>query len=89
MATDPKAIAVAVAIRQSIERNSGPGTAINAHPNPFFVNVSGSVDLYKAAEAALSRIAAYDEVEAVRAAAAAREEQRVVDETAASAKDGH
>lgn len=59
MATDPKVIAVAMAIKQSLEMNSGAGAAINAHPNAFFLNVSGAVDLYKAAEAALARVEHY------------------------------
>jgi hypothetical protein len=57
---DPKVIAVAAGIRQSIEQNAGPGSSVNSHPNPFFVNVTGSVDLYKAAEAALSRAAQFE-----------------------------
>jgi hypothetical protein len=65
MATDPKVIAVAMAIKQSLEHNAGAGSAINAHPNAFFLNVNGAVDLYKAAEAALRRADQY--VEGVKA----------------------
>jgi hypothetical protein len=59
MATDPKVIAVAMAIKQSLEMNAGAGSSINAHPNAFFLNVNGAVDLYKAAEAALRRAEHY------------------------------
>lgn len=61
MATDPKVIAVAMAIKQSFEQNAGAGSAINSHPNAFFLNVNGAVDLYKAAEVALARAEQYVE----------------------------
>jgi len=80
MATDPKVIAVAMALKQSLEMNAGPGAAINAHPNAFFLNVNGAVDLYKAAEYAVARVASYEANERRREADAA---------TAASAVDGH
>lgn len=60
MATDPKVISVAQAIKMSFEVNAGAGSSVNAHPNAFFLNIAGAVDLYKAAEAALHRAAAYD-----------------------------
>jgi hypothetical protein len=59
MATDPKVIAVAMAIKQSLEMNTGSGGTVQAHPNAFFLNVTGSIDLYKAAEAALRRVDSY------------------------------
>lgn len=61
MATDPKVIAVAFALKQSLEQNGGAGSSINAHPNQFFLNVNGAVDLYKMAEAALARAVSYEE----------------------------
>lgn len=61
MSTDPKVISVAQAIKQSLEQNAGAGSAINAHPNMFFLNVNGAIDLYKAAEAALKRADAYED----------------------------
>ena len=59
MATDPKVIAVAMALKQSLEINAGPGAAVNAHPNAFFLSVNGAVDLYKMAEAAIRRVDQY------------------------------
>lgn len=61
MATDPKVIAVAFALKQSLEQNAGAGSSINAHPNAFFLNVNGAVDLYKMAESALKRAESYEE----------------------------
>jgi hypothetical protein len=61
VATDPKVIAVAMAIKQSFEQNAGAGSSINSHPNAFFLNVNGAVDLYKAAEVALKRAESYEE----------------------------
>jgi hypothetical protein len=60
MATDPKAIAVARSLRQSLEQNAGAGSAINSHPNPFYAIVSGPVDLLKMAEAALAGAERYE-----------------------------
>jgi hypothetical protein len=47
---NPTVVRVAAAIRRSFEMNAGPGTSVQAHPNQFFVNLNGAVDLYKAAE---------------------------------------
>lgn len=66
MATDPKVIAVAMAIKQALEQNAGAGAAINSHPNQFFLNVNGAVDLYKMAEAALARAEQYVKATAER-----------------------
>jgi hypothetical protein len=66
MATDPKVIAIAMAIKQSLELNAGPGSSINAHPNAFFLNVNGAVDLYRAAERALAAADRYVEGVKVR-----------------------
>lgn len=60
MSTDPKVIAVAMALKQSLERNASAGASINAHPNAFFLNVNGPVDLYKMAAAALARAKSYE-----------------------------
>jgi hypothetical protein len=66
MATDPKVIAIAMAIKQSLELNAGPGSSINAHPNAFFLNVNGAVDLYRAAERALAAADRYVESVKIR-----------------------
>jgi hypothetical protein len=79
--TNPKAIAVALAFKQSIETSQTPGLSVNAHPNAFMLNVIGTLDLYRAAEYALRRADEYDAAEAKRKEADAA--------TAASAVDGH
>ena len=53
---DPKAIAVAMAIKRAFEVNATAGSSVNAHPNAFFLNVLGAVDLYKAALSVLSTL---------------------------------
>lgn len=60
-ANDPKVVRVAQALRQSLEQNAGVGVAINSHPNPFFVHVTGPIDLYKMAEQAVKGIAQFEE----------------------------
>lgn len=66
--TDPRAVVIAMAFKQSLEINGGPGSSVNAHPNAFFLNVLGEVDLLKAGELALKRLAEYEE-RAAKAAA--------------------
>lgn len=48
------------ALRQSIETNSGPASSVNRHPNQFFLNLIGEMDLLKAAELMLRRVDDYD-----------------------------
>ncbi len=55
---DPKVIAASDAIKQSLILNAGPGSAINTHPNHFFLFVQGEVDTYKAAERVVQRLEA-------------------------------
>ena len=69
------------AIRHSFQVNTGPGSSINQHPNPFCLNILGEVDLLKAAEKVLEQLGQYD--------AAQAKEEKVDPETRASQVDGH
>jgi hypothetical protein len=66
---DGRVVLVVSAIRQSLQVNAGPGSSINAHPNPFFLQVIGEVDLLKAAETVIQRLAEYDKAQAEAAKA--------------------
>lgn len=55
-----KLMTVVSAIRQSIETSGSPGLSVNNHPNAFFLNVIGAIDLLKAAELVLTRLEGYD-----------------------------
>jgi hypothetical protein len=57
---DGRTMLVVSAIRQSIEMSSGPGTSVNRHPNAFFLNVIGELDLLKAAELVIRRLGEHD-----------------------------
>lgn len=46
---NPRALAAARALKLAIERGVSPGLSVNSHPNPFFLNVAGSIDLLAAA----------------------------------------
>ena len=52
------------AIRQSFEANAGPGSAVNANPNPFYIGLNGQFDLLRAAKAVVERMAALHETKA-------------------------
>jgi hypothetical protein len=60
MSVDAKIITVVQAIKQSIETAAGPGVSVNAHPNPFFINVNGALDLKHAATLLLQRLEEYE-----------------------------
>jgi hypothetical protein len=60
MIVDAKLMTVVAAIKQSIETSAVPGLSVNAHPNPFLLNVIGAIDLQRAAEHVLARLEAYD-----------------------------
>lgn len=60
MSVDAKVMTVVSAIRQSIERSSGPGVSVNSHPNPFFLNVNGAFDLKDAALLVIQRLEDYE-----------------------------
>lgn len=60
MSVDAKIMTVVGAIKQSIEQSSGPGVSVNSHPNPFFLNVNGALDLKHAATLLLQRLEEYE-----------------------------
>jgi len=60
MAVDAKLITVVQAIKQSIETAAGPGVSVNSHPNPFFLNVNGALDLKHAATLIIQRLEEYE-----------------------------
>lgn len=57
---DAKLMTIVRAIKQSIETSNTPGLSVNAHPNAFFLNVNGAVDLKRAAEQVLQSLGEYD-----------------------------
>lgn len=60
MSVDAKVMTVVSAIKQSIETAAGPGVSVNSHPNPFFLNVNGALDLKFAATLVLQRLEEYE-----------------------------
>jgi hypothetical protein len=60
MSVDAKVMTVVHAIKQSLQTSAGPGSSINTHPNPFFLNVTGEVNLKHAAELILTRLEEYE-----------------------------
>ena len=77
---DGRTLTVVNAIRASMQINAGPGSSINTHPNMFFLNVIGEVDLLKAAEQVIKSLTQYD---------AAQKPKETDAATRASAVDGH
>jgi hypothetical protein len=57
---DAKLVTIVQAIKQSIETSNNPGLSVNAHPNAFFLNVNGAVDLLSAARLVEQRLIAYE-----------------------------
>lgn len=45
----------------AIERMVSPGLSVNGHPNPFQLNVAGTIDLMTAGEAAIADLDRFDE----------------------------
>lgn len=60
MAVDAKVMTVVGAIRQSLQTASGPGSSVNSHPNPFFLNVTGEINLKHIAELVIARLDDYE-----------------------------
>jgi hypothetical protein len=60
MSIDAKIMTVVSAIKQSLQTASGPGSSVNSHPNPFFINVTGEVNLKHAAELIIQRVEEYE-----------------------------
>jgi hypothetical protein len=83
MSVDAKLITVVNAIKQSLQSACGPGSSVNSHPNPFFLNVSGEVDLKHAATLIISRLEEYEAAYAIKIAKLAREVDAKAKEEAA------
>jgi hypothetical protein len=60
MSVDAKIMTVVSAIKQSLQTAGGPGSSVNSHPNPFFINVTGEVNLKHAAELIIQRVEEYE-----------------------------
>ena len=60
MSVDAKVMTVVSAIKQSLQTSSSPGSSVNSHPNPFFLNVSGEVNLKHAAELIVQRLEEFE-----------------------------
>ena len=60
MSVDAKIMTVVSAIKQSLQSSGGPGSSVNSHPNPFFLNVTGEINLKHAAELIIQRVEEYE-----------------------------
>ena len=60
MSVDAKVMTVSGAIKQSLQTSAGPGSAVNSHPNPFFLNVTGEMNLKHVAELIIARLEEYE-----------------------------
>lgn len=85
-AVDAKVMTIVGAIKQSIETSGSPGLSVNSHPNPFFIQVMGAIDLRKAAELVIARLEKYEEGVKARFAAEVEEMyQKIIGEIKAGA----
>jgi hypothetical protein len=60
MSVDAKIMTVVGAIKQSLQMSGGPGSSVNTHPNPFFLNVTGEINLKHMAELVIQRVEEYE-----------------------------
>jgi hypothetical protein len=60
MSVDAKIMTAVSAIKQSLQTSGGPGSSVNNHPNPFFLNVTGELNLKHMAELVIQRLEEYD-----------------------------
>jgi hypothetical protein len=60
MSVDAKIMAVVSALKQSLQTSCGPGSSVNNHPNPFFLNVAGEINLKHMAELVIQRADEHD-----------------------------
>jgi hypothetical protein len=60
MSVDAKVMLVVGALKQSIQMSPSPGSSVNSHPNPFFLNVSGELNLKCAADTVIARLEEYE-----------------------------
>jgi hypothetical protein len=83
MSVDAKIMTVVSAIKQSLQTSAGPGSSVNTHPNPFFLNVTGEMNLKHAAELIIARLEEYEAALAIKIAKLAREVDAKAKEEAA------
>jgi methionine-rich copper-binding protein CopC len=60
MSVDAKIMTVVSAMKQSLQMAGGPGSSVNSHPNPFFLNVTGEINLKHMAELIVTRLEDYE-----------------------------
>jgi methionine-rich copper-binding protein CopC len=60
MSVDAKVMTVIGAVKQSLQMSGGPGSSVNSHPNPFFLNVTGEINLKHMAELIVTRLEDYE-----------------------------
>jgi hypothetical protein len=60
MSVDAKIMTVVSAVKQSLQMSGGPGSTVNSHPNPFFLNVTGEINLKHMAELVIQRVEEYE-----------------------------
>jgi hypothetical protein len=84
MSVDAKLLTVVNAIKQSLQMSGGPGSSVNTHPNPFFMNVTGEINLKHMAELVVTRIEEHEALIKAKIEAAIKkaetEAAKVVDE---------
>jgi hypothetical protein len=73
MSVDAKIMTVVSAIKQSLQMSGGPGSSVNSHPNPFFLNVTGEINLKHAAELIIQRVEEYEAALKLKAEKLAKE----------------
>ena len=83
MSVDAKMMTVVSAIKQSLQSSGGPGSSVNSHPDPFFLNVTGEINLKHAAELIIQRLEEYEAALAIKVAKMAREVDAKAKEEAA------
>jgi hypothetical protein len=83
MSVDAKVMTVVSAIKQSLQTSGGPGSSVNSHPNPFFLNVTGEMNLKHMAELIIERLEAYEAALAAQIAKAIRAAEAKAAEEAA------
>ena len=60
VSVDAKIMTAVSAIKQSLQTSCGPGSSVNNHPNPFFLNVAGELNLKHMAELVITRIEEFE-----------------------------
>lgn len=78
---DAKLVCVIGALRHGLQTLNSPGLSINTHPNPFFLNVNGEIDLKHVAERVLVNLDNFASAEK------ARQDREAVAAAAAPAPD--